>query len=653
MVTTEEQRKLTLKLINTDPQDAKVFALQLVATEPLQSRNYVLLALCFGALNDFEKALSTLQLANKRLGSGFLWRQEYLSVVRAYETPYRFTNQLVEFVCDTSIGSNERQKMFSIGSDYIDAETLAFKSKHISTSLAAIDQPFLVRLFQFLDAKKQQDEVLDCLNNFQPSESLDTTSLRLLSEIYAKYHSATEALEITSKLESQKRTDAEKLADQLQKAKLWHLNCNVKKSLEILDELIDEYPQHAEPYRIKSQTLHYSDSFEIEAIRDATLLFGRLVKDQKRKSREKSRHRKNRLPKIGFVSAHFQTHPVGYMTAGFFCECQKFSELADVKVFALKHHDDFVAKTIQNCGVDYHNLDGLSDSEAERKIRGINLDLVVDLDGLSAGNRISLLLKKLAPIMVKWVGGLNGSMWLPEYDYLISDRYQTPEASLQDYSEEVIILEESYVTYTPPPFKIDVLEPPHTVNKFITFGCLNKATKISPTCMATWAKILNRIPESRLFLKDKAYEDALAIEEVKHLAREVGIDPQRIIFKGRSGIKAHIEAIRETDICLDPMPYSGGLSTLEAILVGVPVITLPGRLLAHRHSASHLTVIGHSELVAQSPEDYVEKAIKLAKDPDRILAYRHLLRNDLYQSPLLNHHAFCADLLNKLVDLIR
>lgn len=652
MVTKEEQRKLTLKLIDTDPQNAKVSALQLVAADPLQSKNYVLLALCFGALNDFERALSTLQLANKKLGSGFLWRQEYLNVVRAYETPYRFTNQLVEFICDTSVGSNERLEIFSIGSDYIDAETLAFKSKHISTSLAAIDQPFLIRLFQFLDAKTKQDEVFDCLNNFQPSESLDTKSLRLLSEIYAKYHSATEALKITSKLESRKRTEAEKQADQLQKAKLWHLNCNVKKSLEILDELIKEYPQHAETYRIKSQTLHYSDSFELEAIRDATLRFGSLVRDEKRKSTGESKRRKNRLPKIGFVSAHFQTHPVGYMTAGFFCECSKFSELADVKVFALNHYDDFVAKTIQNCGIDYHNLDGLSDSEVERKIRGLNLDIVVDLDGLSAGNRISLILKKLAPIMVKWVGGLNGSMWLPEYDYLISDRYQTPEALVQDYSEKVVILKESYVTYTPPPFKIDVLEPPHTVNKFITFGCLNKATKISPTCVTIWSKILKRIPESRLFLKDKAYEDDLAIEEVKHLARDVGIDPLRIIFKGRSGIKAHIEAIRETDICLDPMPYSGGLSTLEAILVGVPVITLPGRLLAHRHSASHLNVIGHPELVAQSPEDYVEKAVNLAKDPDRILAYRHLLRNDLYKSPLLNHQSFCAELLKKLVDLL-
>jgi predicted O-linked N-acetylglucosamine transferase (SPINDLY family) len=132
----------------------------------------------------------------------------------------------------------------------------------------------------------------------------------------------------------------------------------------------------------------------------------------------------------------------------------------------------------------------------------------------------------------------------------------------------------------------------------------------------------------------------------------LGVDRNRIGFWLPTEHKEHLEHVKMVDIALDTIPYTGGLTTVESLYMGVPVIGLSGRLLCHRHSTSHLTITGHEELIAASVEQYIKLAVELAEDSERIKKYRRDLRQDLIKSPLLEHKKFTSDLIKKMVALV-
>ena len=340
------------------------------------------------------------------------------------------------------------------------------------------------------------------------------------------------------------------------------------------------------------------------------------------------------------------------MSAGFFIEASKLKDVADIHILAGSSFTDFVAQTIRESGNTYHDLTDKKGEEIEQIILDLNLDILVDMDGMTAMSKIQNLIKKPAPLLIKWVGGLVGSMWLPEYDYLITDKHQTPPNLEKDFSEELILMDNSYVTYTPPPYDIDLLEPAQIHNQYVTFGCFNNASKFTLTCCEIWSQILKQVENSKLILKDRAFGDNGTRNVIRNTFKTFGIAANRITFRGGSPHETHLKYLSAVDICLDPIPYSGGLSTLEAIYMGIPVISLEGRLLCHRHSTSHLSVIGRSEFIAKTAAEYVDKATNLASAPERILQYRRTLRNDLLESPLLNHKSFAKDLIKKMAALV-
>ncbi len=203
---------------------------------------------------------------------------------------------------------------------------------------------------------------------------------------------------------------------------------------------------------------------------------------------------------------------------------------------------------------------------------------------------------------------------------------------------------DGYVTYTPPIDAPAVGELPAAGGGGVTFGCFNNLAKITPYVMATWAAILKRVPGSRLMLKTHQFSDAPTCDAVRAAFAAQGVDAARIVLRGVSCHRAQLAQHAEIDLMLDPFPYSGGLTTCEALWMGVPVLTLPGESFASRHSASHLSNVGLADWIAPDADAYIEMAVARAADLAGLARLRAELRPMMRASPLCDAPRFARNL---------
>ena len=200
-------------------------------------------------------------------------------------------------------------------------------------------------------------------------------------------------------------------------------------------------------------------------------------------------------------------------------------------------------------------------------------------------------------------------------DWFLTDRWETPNGFERLYSEKLLRLADGYVCYSPPPYAPDVGPLPAQTNGFVTFGCFNNLAKVTPRVIESWAEILRRLPTARLILKTHQWSDRPTADSFLADFAAIGIAGDRIELRGSSGHRAFMGQYGDVDIVLDPFPYSGGLTTCEALWMGVPTITLPGEIFASRHSASHLSNAGLGDWVTDSVDEYIEMAVARASDP--------------------------------------
>jgi predicted O-linked N-acetylglucosamine transferase (SPINDLY family) len=248
--------------------------------------------------------------------------------------------------------------------------------------------------------------------------------------------------------------------------------------------------------------------------------------------------------------------------------------------------------------------------------------------------------RRLAPVQIKWVGLQNHSSGMPEMDWFLTDRWETPPALEPLYSERMLRLPDGYVCYSPPPYAPDVVPPPVLRNGYVTFGCFNNIAKITPRAIATWCEILHAVPGSRLVLKTHQLGDAPTVTRFRESFTRGGIDPSRVETRGSSPHRAFLACYNEIDLVLDPFPYSGGLTTCEALWMGVPTVTLPGEIFASRHSASHLSNAGFPDWVARDRADYIDISLKWARDPAGLAVLRESMRSRVRVSPLCDAPRF-------------
>jgi protein O-GlcNAc transferase len=342
---------------------------------------------------------------------------------------------------------------------------------------------------------------------------------------------------------------------------------------------------------------------------------------------------------VGLLSGTLRSHPVGWLTvAGI--EALDPDQFSLVCLTQNTAPEDPMARRYRTAAREWIEIDPLDDLELTDLAREKGVDILIDLGGYGDAARMAACANRLAPVQIKWVGMQSHSSGMAEMDWFLTDRWETPDGFERFYSEKLLRLPDGYICYSPPPHAPDVVRPPALANGFVTFGCFNNLAKITPRVLEAWAAILHRVPNARLILKTHQLSDGPTADGFAADLAALGVTGDRIELRGSSGHRAFMGEYGDVDIVLDPFPYSGGLTTCEALWMGVPTITLPGEIFASRHSTSHLSNAGLADWVTVSIEDYIETAVTRAADPRALAALRAGLRERVRRSPLCDAPRF-------------
>lgn len=351
---------------------------------------------------------------------------------------------------------------------------------------------------------------------------------------------------------------------------------------------------------------------------------------------------KHRPLRIGYLSGDLKKHPVGYFLRAI-----------------LQHHDrnqihatcyhvgegcDELTDVLKSTSDGWCDAKHMSDRELLDRIRRDNIDLLIDLCGHTAGNRAAVIARRAAPVQAMYLG-YPCTSGLPNMDFVISDHHLSPPEHDNLYTEKVQRLDNCFLCFHPHEVAPPVAPAPCVKNGFVTFGSFNNLPKISPTTVKLWADILHAVPDARLVLKALSFVDAATRELFYQQFATENIDRSRIdLLPPTVPLAKFLDEYRRIDIALDPLPYNGGTTTCEALWMGVPVITLPGRHFFGRMGLSILKTLALDECIASSPADYVRIAVELAHDPERLKQYRSMLRFRVQNSPLCDGPEFTRGL---------
>ncbi|MBM3572493.1 MAG: tetratricopeptide repeat protein [Alphaproteobacteria bacterium] len=307
-----------------------------------------------------------------------------------------------------------------------------------------------------------------------------------------------------------------------------------------------------------------------------------------------------------------------------------------VHVFAHVPHADNVTERFRRFADEWMFIHGLSDDETAQRVRDSGIDILIHPMGHWAANRLLVLARKPAPIQVSYLCN-SPTTGLTSVDYNIVDRWLDFDGRLGSLmTEKPVHLAHGFQIQS-----YDSAPPIHPSPSFksghITFGCFNNPSKLSPAALDLWSQALRAVPSSRLLLKGRGLDrPAVAGLLIDHL-RSAGIAADRIELRGRiPDFDQHLESYRDVDIVLDTTPFTGGRTTMDALWMGVPVVTLVGDAVYGRFSYSHLMRLGAPELCAFSPDDFARIAAALAAAPDRLADYRQNLRPQLRASSLMD-----------------
>lgn len=348
----------------------------------------------------------------------------------------------------------------------------------------------------------------------------------------------------------------------------------------------------------------------------------------------------DRRLRVGYVSGNFAAHPVGYFLEPVLAAHQR--EAFEVYCYTNRNTVDQVTQRLRQSADYWRNVTDLSDEDAAQLVRQDEIDLLIDLSGHTSWHRLQMFAQKPAPVQASWLGYFD-TTGVAALDYLIADRFVCPPGDDQFYTERIVRLPDCYLCYGPQT-DLEVGEPPSARQGGVVFGCFNKLAKITPIVIRTWTAILQALPDSRLVLKDSGFEHGSVRVRLLRQFAEAGIDPQRIELRGRSSHQEYLASYGEVDVALDPFPYNGGTTTVEALWMGVPVVTLAGDRFVSRMGLAHLTTIGLGDLVAQAPDDYVQIAVRLAGDQQRLTQLRSELRKRVSNSSLCDRSRFVSGL---------
>ena len=375
-----------------------------------------------------------------------------------------------------------------------------------------------------------------------------------------------------------------------------------------------------------------------ENTRERMRLMRRFADPARQREWPNSREPERRL-RLGYVSPDFREHVAMTLFEGVLAH-------HDREHFEIFAYDATPFRDARNAALrgrvdHWREIEALDTAAATTLIRADRIDLLVDLAGHTAGNRLMVFARKPAPVQASWLA-YPGSTGLPEIDYIVSDPSTSPADCAAFYSEKIWRLPITRFCFMPsaasPAPGMPAPDAP------ITFACFNNISKINPAVLALWKAILDGLPAARLLFKYATLDDPSGRAWLGAQLSAAGIDTSRVDMRGWTPYTQSLGDYADVHIALDPFPFCGGLTSLDALWMGVPVVTLSQKLMAGRQTEAFLATLGHPELIAADRDQYVRIAIELARDLPRIAAYRRRLRGAMQGSALFDYAGFTRDL---------
>jgi protein O-GlcNAc transferase len=339
--------------------------------------------------------------------------------------------------------------------------------------------------------------------------------------------------------------------------------------------------------------------------------------------------------RIGYISPDFRDHADSFFTVPLLSHHDhgRF----EVICYAQVARPDALTERLRGYADIWRDIVGLSDQQVAELVRGDRIDILVDLKVHTADNRLLVFAREPAPVQVTWLG-YPGTTGLSTMDYRLTDPYLDPPGLFDAfYSEESLRLPDTFWCYDPLTDQPSVNALPALEAGAITFGCLNAFSKVNDGCLALWARVLQAVPRSRLLLQAPP---GPARDKVLAGLQRGGIDAARVQFADRCSRPEYLKLYHRVDLCLDPLPYNGHTTSLDAFWMGVPTLTMLGRTAVGRAGWSQLCNLNLNELAAETPEPFVAVATELADDLPRLQELRRSLRQRMERSPLMDAGRF-------------
>ncbi len=339
--------------------------------------------------------------------------------------------------------------------------------------------------------------------------------------------------------------------------------------------------------------------------------------------------------RVGYLSADFRNHVVGWNLLALLREHDHAA--CEVFCYSGVTVPDELTERFRGYADQWRPVAGLSDDRLAALIREDRIDVLLELSLHTAGNRLKVFAEKPAPVQVTWAG-YPGSTGVSAIDYRFSDPYLDP-AGQDDtcYVEESVRLPDSFWCFTPPPEAGSVNVLPALRRGYVTFGCLGNFCKVNPDVLRLWAQVLRRVTRSRMIV---LADEGSHRDDTRELLAAQGVDPDRVSFVPRQNRSDYLATYGSIDVGLDTFPYNGHSTSLDALWMGVPVVTLVGRTVVGRAGFSQLSNLGLTDLVAWSPAQFVEIGCSLAADLPRVADLRGSLRDRMRASPLMDAPRF-------------
>jgi len=345
--------------------------------------------------------------------------------------------------------------------------------------------------------------------------------------------------------------------------------------------------------------------------------------------------------RIGYVSADFREHSVTYFLAGLLEHHD--AEQMELFCYDAKPEADSTAARLRSVAAHWRTIEGQTDAQAAAMIREDRIDILVDLAGHTAGNRLPLFARKPAPIQVSWLGYCD-TTGLRTMDYRFTDAVADPPGMTESlYTERLIRLPNVFACFRPVMDSPAVGSLPALARGFVTFASFHTLAKLNDRLLTAWAEILRRVDRSRLLIVAAGLDEEERRQCLGEFFSRHGIGPERLEMRARLSLPQYLAAHGEVDLLLDSHPYSGHTVGCHALWMGVPVVTQAGEQYCSRMMASVLTSVGLTSLVARTTAEYVATAVRSVADLGQLAELRSTLRDRLQSSPLMDEAGFARD----------